>query len=300
MNIKKQTFTLIRSFVIVGVLLLLIVGCKKDEKKDNSNPANLTLVNIPAGTFIIGSPTTEINHDFDENVHQVTLSAFRMSKYEITNAQYATFLNAKSIDSTGIYKAGAYPTQPLIYASKNDTDWGLHYNDSQWIPVSGYENYPVVYVTWYGATEFATSAGGSLPTEAQWEYACRGTTQTPFNTGNCLSNTQANYNWQNPYYTCTNTNTTSPGKTLAVGKYTANAYGLYDMHGNVWEWCSDWYGQYPANAQTDPIGNSSGPGRVIRGGSWNLIATDCRSASRYYFSEYVFGNFIGFRVVLVP
>lgn len=300
MIMKRQIFILICSFVLMEVCLILVVGCKKDEKKDNSNPANLTLVNIPAGIFIMGSPTTEINHGFDEDVHQVTLSAFRMSKYEITNAQYATFLNAKSIDSNGIYGAGEYPTHALIYASKSDTDWGLHYNGSQWIPVSGYENYPVVYVTWYGASEFATYAGGSLPTEAQWEYACRGTTQTPFNTGNCLSNIQGNYNWQNPYNTCINTITTPPGKTLAVGTYTANAYGLHDMHGNVWEWCCDWYGAYPAISQTNPTGATSGPSRVIRGGSWNLMALECRSAHRYYFSEYVFGNFIGFRVVFVP
>jgi formylglycine-generating enzyme required for sulfatase activity len=85
MIIKRQPFIVICSFVIMGVCLLLIAGCKKDEKKDNSNPANLALMNIPAGTFIMGSPIIEVNHGFDENVHQVTLSAFRMSKYEITS-----------------------------------------------------------------------------------------------------------------------------------------------------------------------------------------------------------------------
>ena len=134
----------------------------------------LETVLIPAGTFTMGSPADEPNRGTDETQHQVTLSAFRMSKYEITNAQYAAFLNAKSIGSDGKYAAGAYPTQALIYASSSSYDWGLHYTNNQWVPVSGYENNPVINVTWYGATEFATYIGGTLPTEAQWEYACRG------------------------------------------------------------------------------------------------------------------------------
>jgi formylglycine-generating enzyme required for sulfatase activity len=122
-----------------------------------------------------------------------------MSKYEITNTQYAAFLNARGIGSNGLYAAGAYPTQALIYASSGSYDLGLHYSGSQWTPVAGYETSPVINVTWYGATEFATYAGGTLPTEAQWEYACRAGTTTPFSTGNYLTNLQANYNWANPY-----------------------------------------------------------------------------------------------------
>ncbi|MFZ4402090.1 MAG: SUMF1/EgtB/PvdO family nonheme iron enzyme, partial [Bacteroidales bacterium] len=197
---------------------------------------------IPAGTFTMGSPITEVSRGSDEEEYQVTLSAFLMSKFQITNTQYAAFLNAKSIGSNGIYSAGAYSSETLIYSSSGLYDWGLHYTGSQWIPVAGYENHPVINVTWYGASEFAIYAGGTLPTEAQWEYACRGNTTTPFYTGACLSNTQANYKWQYPYNTCTNTITTYPATTQAVGTYPANIYGLHDMHGNVWEWCSDWYG----------------------------------------------------------
>lgn len=262
----------------------------------STNPINITLVNIPAGTFTMGSPTTEVNHETNEVEHQVTLSAFRMSKYEITNAQFAAFLNAKSIGSNGLYVAGAYPTQSLIYASSGSYDFGLHYIGSQWIPVAGYENNPVVYVTWYGATEFATYAGGTLPTEAQWEYACRGNTTTPFNTGNCLSNAQANYYWAYPYNTCTNTITTYPGTTQTVGTYTANAYGLHDMHGNVWEWCSDWYGAYLTTPQTNPTGATTGSNRVFRGGSWDHDARFCRSAFRDYYSPDSRFNRVGFRV----
>ena len=265
-----------------------------------TNPLNLTLVNIPAGTFTMGSPTSEVERGTDETQHQVTLSAFRMSKYEITNTEYAAFLNAKSIGSNGLYAAGSYPTQALIYASSGTFDFGLHYTAGQWIPVAGYQNYPVINVTWYGSTEYATYAGGTLATEAQWEYACRGTTTTPFNTGSCLSDAQANYSWASPYNTCTNTNTTYPATTQAVGTYTVNAYGLQDMHGNVWEWCSDWYGTYPTSAQTNPTGASTGSTRLIRGGGWFLYARHCRSAGRNSTRPTGYGSSIGFRVVLVP
>jgi len=298
---KKRTALLIYAIVIFEMCLILTTGCKK-EKVDNNDPIllKLTFVQIPAGTFTMGSPTTEVYRSNDETEHQVSLSAFKMSKYEITNAQYAAFLNSKSIGNNGLYATGTYPTEVLIYASSGNFDWGLHYTGGQWVPVAGYENYPVINVKWYGAAEFATYAGGSLPTEAQWEYACRGNTITPFNTGECLSNEQANYSWSSTYTTCTNTIRIEPGTTKSVGTYTANNYGLYDMHGNIWEWCSDWYGTYPTTTQRNPTGASVGMARVFRGGSWNGEARFCRSAYRanYYPDSYT--NFIGFRIALVP
>ena len=288
---------------LISFLILIVYTCKKDNNNNDPtiNSISLQMVNIPAGTFTMGSPTTEVDRDTDETEHQVTLSAFRMSTYDITNSQYAAFLNTKGIGSNGLYAAGNYPTEMLIYASSGGTyDWGLHYTGGTWVPVSGYENYPVIDVTWYGATEFATFAGGTLPTEAQWEYACRGCTTTPFNTGSCLTNLQANYDWAYQYSTCTNTNTTFPGKTQAVGSYPPNAWGLYDMHGNVWQWCSDWYGTYPTTAQTNPTGATSGSYRVVRGGSWYFIARFCRSAIRYYYYPDDCISYLGFRVVLVP
>jgi formylglycine-generating enzyme required for sulfatase activity len=264
-------------------------------------PVNLPMVNIPAGTFSMGSPNSEVARNDNEVEHQVTLSAFRMSKYEITNAQYATFLNAKSIGSNGLYASGAYPAQSLVCTSSGGLiDKGLHYTSGQWVPVASYENHPVIYVTWYGATEFATYAGGRLPTEAEWEYACRGNTITPINTGNCLSDAQANYDWSSQYSYCTNTITTRPNSTQAVGTYPANAYGLHDMHGNVWEWCSDWKDAYPTAPQTNPTGAASGSRRVIRGGSWYNYAMYCRSALRADFYPNSGNIDIGFRVVLVP
>jgi formylglycine-generating enzyme required for sulfatase activity len=188
----------------------------------------------------------------------------------------------------------------LIYASSGNLDWGLHYISGKWVPVAGYENHPVIFLTWYGASEFATFMGGHLPTEAQWEYSCRAGTTSPFSTGSCLSNTQANYNWSSPYNTCTNSNTTPPGTTQAVGTYPANPFGLNDMHGNDWEWCSDWYGSYPATAQTNPTGSATGSARVIRGGSCIYYARYCRSADRNSSSPDSYSGFVGIRLVLAP
>jgi formylglycine-generating enzyme required for sulfatase activity len=262
--------------------------------------SNIKTVFIPAGTFTMGSPVTQLNRNTDETQFTATLSACWMSQYDITNAQFSAFLNAKSIGINGMYAAGAYPTQALIYASSGSSDFGLHYSGNQWIPVAGYENAPVIFVTWYGAKVFATYVGGSLPTEAQWEYACRAGTTTPFNTGTCLTNLQANYWWPTPYGTCTNTVTTSPGKTMPVGSYPANAYGLYDMHGNVRQWCADWYGTYPTSAQTNPTGATTGSSKVFRGGAWDNFARNCLSACRSSYDPGSYYGDIGFRVVFVP
>ena len=261
------------------------------------NPASsIQTVLIPAGMFLMGSPESEVSRDTNETQYPVTLTAFRMSKYEITNAQYAAFLNAKSIGSNGSYATTGYGTQTLIYAHS----WGLTYSGTQWVPVTGYENAPVINVTWYGATEYATYIGGTLPTEAQWEYACRAGTATPFNTGDFLTNLQANYNWAYPYNDGINSVTTYPGMTQAVGTYPANAWGLFDMHGNVWEWCNDWYDTYPTTTQTNPTGATTGSFRVFRGGSWGGYAQSCRSALRRNDGPSGCNNFIGFRVVFVP
>jgi formylglycine-generating enzyme required for sulfatase activity len=283
-----------------GTYIASVPDVPTGGKTINFNFAAIPTSAIPAGNFTMGSPLTEVSRSTNETQYQVTLSAFRMSKCEITNTQYATFLNAKSIGSNGLYTTGTFPTQTLIYASSGSYDFGLHYSGSQWVPVTGYENAPVINVTWYGATEYATYIGGTLPTEAQWEYACRAGTTKPFNTGDFLTNLQANYNWGAPYNGGTNTVTTYPGKTQPVGTYAANTYGLSDMHGNVWEWCADWYGTYPTTAQTNPTGAPSGSYRVIRGGGWCSYTQGCRSACRYYDRPYNNDYSVGFRVVLVP
>jgi formylglycine-generating enzyme required for sulfatase activity len=265
-----------------------------DKLLAESRRPPIETVLIPAGTFIMGSPTTEPERYDDEVQHQVTLSAFRLSTYLITNAQYAGFLNEKGIGADGLYASGAYPTERLIY--END-DKGLIWNGTQWQPVSGKDKHPVVYVTWYGAAEFADYVGGRLPTEAEWEYACRAGSITPFNTGRCLSSSEANYNGNYPYAGCSEgayVRTTTP-----VGSYKPNAWGLYDMHGNVWEWCADWYGAYATNPQTNPTGPATGARRVFRGGCCYNGARICRSAFRNNYYPHNFYFSYGFRVAFV-
>jgi formylglycine-generating enzyme required for sulfatase activity len=290
------------------------------EKFERTLPATLIeTVPIPSAgvTFMMGSPATEPNHQNDEIQHSVTLTQdFYMSRYAVTNAQYAAFLNAAGISSSG-YGSVDGIMQPLVYSAS----WGVTWNvvNSQWLPTPGYNNHPVIWVTWYGAKAFADYYGFRLPTEAQWEYAARGsyankateTATKPFGIGDGtkLVLGMANYPIQYSYdlygsppgeYNVGN-NTGYLNTTSAVGGYLPNNYGLYDMHGNVWEWCSDWYGDYSSSAVTDPTGPATGSFRVLRGGSWNYGgAKDCRSANRYYS---VPGNAIdsyGFRVVIVP
>jgi len=262
-----------------------------------SGPLNIETALIPAGTFTMGSPTTEPQRNIEETQHQVTLSAYRMSTYETSNAQFAEFLNAKSIGSNGLYALGAFPTQALII---DDATHGLILSGTQWQPVAGKENFPVVRVTWFGATEFATYAGGRLPTEAEWEYACRGNTTSAFSTGACLNNTQANYRWDLPLTGCSNTSTAFPNQTQAINSYSPNSFVLYNMHGNVWEWCSDLNGPYSTAAQTNPTGASTGTNRVIRGGSWSNDAESCRSANRDSKTPGSNFNSFGFRLAFAP
>ncbi len=271
------------------------------------NPS-AALVKITAGTFLMGSSdgsnigngngsglnTTpaEPGRKPNETQHQVTLTKdFYMSKYQVTNLQYAAFLNAEAIGSDGKWATGTYPTQQLISASSGYYDWGLHYNADKWEPVAGYENHPVIFVTWFGATEYARWVGGNLPTEAQWEYACRAGTTTAFSFGDDDAD-MGRYGW--PWE-----NNTADG-TKAVGRKQPNAWGLYDMHGNVFEWCSDWHDSVGSGSVSDPIGPATGSGRVVRGGSYAGPAQLCRSAFRPYGYPYEVSSDMGFRVVFVP
>ena len=261
-------------------------------------------VRIPAGTFLMGSPEDEPGRDSDEKQHWVTLSKdFYMSKYQVTNAQYAAFLNAKHAEGVleyGVaypFKDAAYLTgstgEPLVRDCNSMSKWGITRNssDGTWSPVSGYENHPVIYVTWYGAKAYADYYGYSLPTEAQWEYACRAGTTTAYSYGDTAD---GDYMW----YTENN----DPRGTKEVGTKLPNPWGLYNMHGNVREWCSDWYGDYNDSSDTDPTGPAAGISRVLRGGDWGYDPKDCDCRSAFRFKGYPSdaAYLVGFRVVVVP
>lgn len=274
----------------------------------------IELVRIPAGTFLMGSPSDEPGRTANETQHNVTLTEdFLIGKYEITNAQYAAFLNKTGVPESGQFEFPGNGTVQFILQSFGDQDYGLHYTDGKWEPVAGYENHPAMMVSWFGATAFAKWAGGALPTEAQWEYACRGDNGTlPFGIGDGkkLDGTMANFYGTYPYDLdkggrYEDLNGIFPYTTTPVGYYEdyPNSYGLYDMHGNMWEWCSDYfdtaYGNGAADA-TNPTGPTGGSNHVLKGGGWTRTGDGCRSAMRLEGQPQNTYNYYGFRVVFKP
>ena len=273
-----------------------------------SGPPN-DMVAIPGGTFEMGDHAGVGSSD-EQPVHSVTLDTFFMDKYEVSNTKFADFLNNTTVTVSGsnVSQVGG-AGQRICYLSN-----GLTHNGSTFGIDAGKDHHPVVYQTWYGAALYCnylstangrtpcydettfdcdfTADGFRLPTEAEWEYASRGGEHNPYYQypwgGDSISYADANYDY-----------TSNIGTTVDVGSYAANGYGLYDMAGNVWEWCNDWYGSYSSSAQTNPTGAASGSYRVIRGGSWGGSAFDLRCANRDFINPTDNYLTFGFRVLAV-
>jgi formylglycine-generating enzyme required for sulfatase activity len=262
-----------------------------DEEKPAPSPAppmpplvisSMDMAYIPAGVFRMGSPVNEPGrNNTNEMLHKVTLTkGFFMSIYETTNAQYAEFLSAIGADEDG--NAMVNGSELLLAPTVN-----MAWDGDSWEVTAGYEEHPVAGITWYAATAFADWAGGSLPTDAQWEYACRAGSQMAWSFGSNESNL-GDYAWYAG---------NSGGELHAVGQKLPNAWGLYDMHGNVWEWCSDRYANdLGYDPVVDPIGIGTGNPRSIRGGGYSSNAADTRSARRTNSSYYY--PYLGFRIVV--
>jgi formylglycine-generating enzyme required for sulfatase activity len=225
---------------------------KAVTKNTTINKPDIEFADLPGGTFMMGSPVTEQGRKEDEIQHKVTLSAFKMSKYCITFAQYDVFCEA-----TGRVKP-----------------WGFKRG-----------NMPVSQITWYDAQAFAGWMGCRLPTEAEREYAARANTTTPFYTGDSLTLDQAYFN------------NNSGREAKPVGSFLPNAFGLYDMHGNMGEWCSDWFSEYNIDEKMNPKGPETGKIKVIRGGGFWLPAWRCRSACRGGDPQGNRGAGLSFRIV---
>ena len=226
----------------------------------------------PPGSFVMGSPETEFQRGNDEAPHDVTLTqGFWILETEITQLMWRSIMGY----FTGEFKGANLPVESVSW---NDCQsFVASLNEGGFAP-AGYR--------------FA------LPTEAQWEYACRAGTTTPFSYGDSLTFDQANFLGARPFPWNTGVLVESL-KTAPVGSYPANPWGLFDMHGNVEEWCEDWYGAYPTDAVTDPRGPAGGEYRVKRGGSCFQGPDFCRSAARA--NSLDLRNIrVGFRVVLVP
>ena len=250
--------------------------------------APTNMVFIPPGSFRMGSPPDELDRDRWENpVTRVTISqGFWIGKYEVTQGEYETVIGSN----------------PSWFNGDRTPEWGQNYGVDL--------NRPIEYVSWFEANDYCArlterdrSAGRiaanvvyRLPTEAEWEYACRAWTATRFSHGDDPSYTNLrNFAWYPE---------NSGGMTHPVGRKLPNPWGLYDMHGNVYEWCLDWFGDYLGGTALDPQGPDSGNLRVFRGGGCGDIDDGryCRSADRMGDGGYkgVRNGQIGFRIVLAP
>ena len=239
----------------------------------SNNSIGMKLARIPKGTFMMGSPKSEDGRSSEEMQHSVTISQdYYLGVMEVTQGQYEKVIG----------------TNPSYFQNRVNRK-----NESSM--------YPVEQVSWEDAVEFCKKLSDlpeekkagrvyRLPTEAEWEYACRAGSMTAFSFGESPK-LLGDYAWFGG---------NSNRQTYLVGQKKANAWGLYDMHGNVWEWCSDLYGDYPKRALTDPVGSRDGDIRVNRGGGWEEDAADCRSAIRSYNDPSVRFSVLGFRVALSP
>lgn len=231
---------------------------------------------IPSGSFLMGSPETENWRVEDEVQHEIRLSSYYMDPYETTQQDYERLMD----DNPSEFYGNDLPVEnitwmdAILYANARSTEAGLT---------------PAYTVTSDGVSWDRSANGYRLPTEAEWEYACRAGTVTPFNTETSISTREANYWGSYPYeieenYFNTSALETKPGgsegKTVSVGSYPANAFGLYEMHGNVNEWCWDYYGAYDLSETADPTGRIIGTRHIYRGGGWNDFAKNLRSAYR--------------------
>ena len=273
---------------------------------DTYKTTKLVLRKIPKGMFIMGGRSTDYPEVEYAGLHSVTLTKdFYIGVFEVTQRQWELVMGDRPSFFTN---AAYYATRPVEEVSYYDIRENPANSDD---PTSDWPSNSAVTATSFmgklrAKTRFSTF---DLPTESQWEYACRAGTMTALNTGYNLTNTNRDahmdlagrYLYNNEFINGTSipeASCTTDDGTAKVGSYLANVWGLYDMHGNVFEWCLDWEGYYPGTV-TDPLGAASGPYRVLRGGSWlNEYAVGCRSAYRFNSGPSYRSSLYGFRAAM--
>jgi formylglycine-generating enzyme required for sulfatase activity len=261
-------------------------------------PVYKSMVFIPGGEFEMGSHY-DIHGVVGEWLHLVNVDPFRISRYEVTNQQYCTYLNAAyCLDLIEVSPEGTVCStgESVIYCDTRASDPNSRaiWDGTRFTPTPGRADHPMVLVSWFGASAYCDFYGFRLPTEAEWEYAARGGQHDPYYTypWGFLDHKQANW-WESgdPYET-------GPYPwTTPVAYYPSNGYGLYDVSGNVEEWCKDWYDYvyYLESPYDNPQGPSEGGFRVLRGGAWGTSWMRCRCAARSKDSPDSKKYYLGFR-----
>jgi formylglycine-generating enzyme required for sulfatase activity len=246
----------------------------------------MVMVYVPAGTYWMGSDDSDPDaRPGEKPQHEVSLDAFWIDRTEVTNAQYARFLNA-----LGGHQ-GECEGQDCIEIQSRTSQSHIRLQGGQYVVEGGYEEHPMIEVSWYGAHAYCEWAGGRFPTEAEWEKAARGTDGRIYPWGNQdADRNRANYGL-------------FVGDTSQVGNYPAGAsrYGALDMAGNVWEWVSDWESStyYNVSPYENPQGPETGSYKLMRGGSWTSGWEYIRAASHGYLDPVVCQHDVGFRCVVV-
>jgi formylglycine-generating enzyme required for sulfatase activity len=282
----------------------LRTGQTADDERILSNSIGMRFVLIPAGTFMMGSPEAAESvaanpaysdapglvkwYQDEHPLHRVTISRpFYLQETEVTLAQFRRFVSATGFrtdsEKEGVnWQAPGFSqgdNEPVVYISRNDAE---------------------AFVAWLNKKEDTDRY--SLPTEAQWEYACRAGTETPYYWGTLPDGGKANFadgSYSRAYPKHKGVNRSQEDghvHTAPVARYPANPFGLYDMSGNAFEWCKDWFGEYSAAPARDPRGPAEGKRGVLRGGAWQTSAMAIRSAARASFDPGRRDNFTGFRV----
>ena len=257
---------------------------------------NIEMVSIKGGIFKMGDQFGEGNTD-ETYIHSVKLNDFKLSAYEITNIQFAAFLKTYGSDKV---KSGEFAGEPMIYASKNGLVKKGNDVSYLWDVQPGKAFNPVVGITWYGAYEFCRFYNYKLPSEAEWEYAAREAgRKIRFGNGkNSADISEIKFNGNSKILNDKSAEGNTDSSTVRIGIYKPNSLGLYDMSGNVWEYCQDWYksNYYLHSRSHEPVGPWLGKYKVIRGGSWFSSAFGIRTTVRSFIDPHYRKEDVGFRV----